>query len=237
MAARFFRTLGRKMARFWLFFSAGGPKLLTLTINGQEKLADLTFETWGQLLRWLETAQGPHRSVVTAVRFDRVDEPSFRTPPALSRRLQELGAIDLDMCAVGSLIASSVDIALEGLTPLADSARFVGRAFRRHDLAAAQHDVSELVAALQALATLTSAIADASGIAEQWTAERGVGGAVESLRASLESLVRAAEQQDWIAAADVLEHEIAAALPGWSSVLHALVPHHTVASAQAARVA
>lgn len=212
--------------------------MLTLTINGERRIDDRPVETWGELLQALETGDGPDRPIVTAVRFDGVDAPSFRTTQATHRILEAVSDIDIELSTAQALIASSVQTALEGLSPLADSARHVGRAFRGRDLSVAHRQLGELIAALRALATLTAAVADASGIAGgQWTSDGGVAAVLESLRVSLEMLVAANQQQDWLAVADVLEYDIADALPGWATVLDALTPRVRVSAPVDARVA
>ena len=196
----------------------------TYTFNGQARDADSALKTWGELLQHLEPADsGDGRPVVTAVRFNGVDEPSFREPAACARALEELSRIDVECVAADTLIASTLQTALEGLTPLADGARLAARAFRRHDLASADRDLGELTLALQSLITLTRLLAHARGLhAAVFESDARLAEPVRELRDALESLVACRERRDWLSLADVLEIDVAGALTRWTTVLERL---------------
>lgn len=196
------------------------------TVNGLEYQTQAGLETWGQLLDALEQGDGPARIVVTAVRFEGVDEPSFREASVLARDLGTAQGVDVDTCAAGKLFASAIETAREGLGPLAVAARQTADAFRSHDLPRAHRGLADFVLTLQTLAKLTAAVSDVGRACDAVDPEAQGTELLERLRVVLESLVASNMSEDWISVADVLEYEMAELLPRWSAMLYAIGQSH-----------
>jgi hypothetical protein len=191
-------------------------------VNGQEFGAMDGLTTWGQLLEALERGAGPRRSVVTAVRFGGVDQPSFREPALLGQAIETAGGINIDTCEAHVLVADAVEQALNGLTTLVEAAQQTADAFRSHDIADANTRLVDVVEMLQALTQLTGVVSQADIASTSALSDSDATTLLAKLRQNLEWLVSAAENQDWISAADVLEYDIVELIPKWQGVLLAL---------------
>ena len=187
-------------------------------VNGKDFGAMDGLTTWGELLETLENGAGDGRPVVTAVRFGGVDQPSFREPEALSQSLAAAGSIDVDTCEAQALVAEAVQSGLNSLAALLEAAQHTADAFRSDDIADANGRLVEVVDTLQALAQLTAMVVEACATDRAANAS-DTSALMDRLRQNLERLVSAAENQDWISAADVLEYDIAELIPKWQSVL------------------
>jgi hypothetical protein len=191
-------------------------------VNGREYEAAPGLKTWGQLLEALEQGVGTERTVVTAVRFGGVDQPSFRERVLLTRDLETGAPIDVDTCQAQALVDEAVETALNGLARLAPAAQQTADAFRSHDLADAHSRLADVVVTLQTLTKLTAALGQAGPSPRTARSDEGSATLIERLSQSLESLIAAATNEDWTSVADVLEYEVADLLPGWQAVLRAL---------------
>jgi hypothetical protein len=194
----------------------------TCVVNGREYEALPGLRTWGQLLDALEQGVGTERTVVTAVRFEGVDQPSFREPDLLTWVLEPGTPIDVDTCRADALVKEAVETALDGLAPLAKAAQRTADAFRSHDLADAHSRLGVVVVTLQTLTKLTAAVSQAGLTPRTVRSDDDSAPLLERLGQSLESLITAAMNEDWTSVADVLEYEIADLLPSWQAVLRAL---------------
>lgn len=191
--------------------------MTTCTVNGNRRQVATGLKTWGQLLVSLESTEGREPSLVTAVRFRGVDEPSFRQPSALSSDLASLGPIEVETSSLRSLLVSAAETVLEGLEPLAVAARRTGELFRRHDLTRANRGLAEFVGAFRALTQLTAAVNQLKSDDSVFDDESRA--FLQRLHDALESLVTADMNEDWISVADVLEYDIASMLPDWAALL------------------
>jgi hypothetical protein len=189
-------------------------------VNGKEFGAMDGLNTWGQLLETLEQGEGQDRPVVTAVRFNGVDQPSFREQDLLNQTLEAAGPIDVDTCLAQALITDAVESGLNSLGALLEAAQQTADAFRSHDIADANGRLVEVVDTLHALAQLTAMVLQSGGT-EQESRVSEASAVMARLRQNLEWLVSAAENQDWISAADVLEYDIVELIPKWQAVLMA----------------
>jgi len=187
-------------------------------VNGKDFGAMDGLTTWGELLDTLENGAGQDRPIVTAVRFGGVDQPSFREPEVLGQSLASAGSIDVDTCEAQALVADAVQSGLNSLAALLEAAQHTADAFRSHDIADANGRLVEVVDTLQSLAHLTALVTGA-----ETSTDNPPDGAttvlLTALRQKLEWLVSAAENQDWISAADVLEYDIVELVPKWQAVL------------------
>jgi len=185
------------------------------TVNGVEYEVETVFESWGQLLLNLEGGAPSDRSVVTAVRFGGVDQPSFRASPILEASLASLAPVDVETVAARELVDSAVQAIVDGVGPLVVAARRTAGSFRLHDLARAHRELVDFVATFQVLTNLTAAIGQFRAIDGGLPPEGGDTDVLKQLHGSLESLTTFDINEDWISVADVLEHEIADTLSRW----------------------
>jgi hypothetical protein len=189
------------------------------TVNGLAYEAEAGLKTWGQLLARLERGDGPTRTVVAAVRFAGVDQPTFREAEVQVLDLRHAAPIEVELSTAAELVASAREAAIAGLDALAESARQAAEAFRLHDLPRAHRGLADFVATFQLLTTLTAAVARENTPSDQITLDSSDGEFLESLNVSLGALIDFDVNQDWISVADVLEYDIADLLPQWAAVM------------------
>ena len=65
-------------------------------VNERPELTEIRPETWEGLLAALDARLAADRLVVTAVRFDGVDQPSFRGPAVGATPLDGIAQVDID---------------------------------------------------------------------------------------------------------------------------------------------
>jgi hypothetical protein len=191
-------------------------------VNGQDFETPAGLQTWGQLLDIIEQGVGPERPIVTAVRFGDVDQPSFREPVLLAWNLEAGTAIDVDTSSAQALVAEAVESALTNLGPLVEAAQQTADAFRSHDIDDARGRLVDVVVTLQSLTKITAAISQASVTPRTARSDADGAALLERLGEHLESLVTAAENEDWISAADIIEYDVVELVPAWQTVLCAL---------------
>ncbi len=170
--------------------------------------------------RW-RRGDGPERTVVAAVRFAGVDQPTFREPETLALAISSDGAdrrraVDDGrsghLCAREAILGG-LDAMAESARQAADcvsSARSVARAPRAGRL---RRDVSAAHQPDRRRRTESDAPSDLHG--------PDASGAefLERLNASLGALIDFDVNEDWLSVADVLEYDIADLLPQWAAVV------------------
>lgn len=191
-------------------------------VNDAPLAVDFRPETWGELLAQLDRALGLERRVVTAVRFDGVDEPSFRAPALGGRELAPVARIDIEAVEAGRLVHEAVCAAEESLPALAEGARATARAIRDGAADAPQQLVA-LVGAIQSLIALTNAAAGAARAARpEAPPDDAVALHCRGIESALAALVERHGASDWGGLADTLDGPLAAAVLEWRTVLGAI---------------
>ncbi len=190
--------------------------MINCTVNGRTRPVDSGLKTWGDLLAWLERGEGEGRPIVSAVRFQGVDQPSFRKASACRRPLAEIASVDVELDTAAELVASAAASVLDGLGPLSLAAQATADAFRRHDLAPAHRALAEFVGTFHALTLVTSAI---DGLVMGTLFDAAARAFLARLEGRFEELIECAGAEDWISVADVLEYEIVELLPEWAALL------------------
>lgn len=189
-------------------------------VNDIPESLDFRPETWGALLAGLDRRISAGRRVVTAVRFDGVDQPSFRHPELAGLALERMARIDVEAEDAGALLRAAVDAASDSLPDLVAGVGQTAAALRG-DAPDAQTQLGTLVVALQSLMTLTVAAGTAADIS--YGADAGadavVRGACARIEAALATLVARQTDGDPRAVADALDTYLAPAVAGWSDVL------------------
>jgi hypothetical protein len=188
------------------------------TVNGQPFDLPAGMKTWGQLLDDLEQGADAARTVVTAVRFSGVDQPSFREAMVQSLELATQAPIDVETCQAGVLLTEAAATALQAVDALAVAIQDSAEEFRCHHIADANGRLTEITLCLQNLTGMTDAIAQAAARSEaQGATDRAA--LLAGLNQGLEALVDAMTREDWIGVADVLTYDLADLLPSWRGFL------------------
>lgn len=198
--------------------------MVECVVNGELKSIDSGLKTWGDLLEELDLTAAAERRAVTAVRFDGVDQPSFRRAKLLALPLDSVDAIDIEIDDRVRLLRATLGQAGNSLPVLAASACRTAVAFRGPDLANAHEQLSSLVEAVRTLTILTVASATASGT-ELEDLACGVGSGADVLGVvgvALDSMSHRQDGRDWRAVADTLENDLAPALLQWGVVFDAM---------------
>lgn len=193
-------------------------------VNDSPRQLDSGLKTWGDLLKVLDKECTEGRQTVTAVRFDGVDQPSFRAPEVASRSLARVQKIDIEVVDRARLLRNTLGTAGRSLPSLAAAACRVGQAFRGRDLVDAHQQLTSLVAAIRTLTMLTAASASAAG-ANLERLPCGASTASDILGAVgvvLDVLAHGQQGSDWVAVADALELDLAPTLLEWGVVFDAI---------------
>jgi hypothetical protein len=185
-----------------------------LIVNDAPLAADPGAKTWGELLAVVDRSSQADGRVVTAVRLDGVDEPSFRDPAVCARTLADLAVVEVQTLLPAALLAETVREALDGVDSLAAFSLQVGRRFRGDDLQSAHEGLLELVQGLQVLTSLLATIGAVLQTDIRTLVADGlpVGPLLERIGSHLEALIAAQQAQDWLTLADVVEYDIEPAL-------------------------
>ncbi len=200
--------------------------MIVCSVNGRRHDVPPELETWGELLDSLEADRSREGTVVTAVRFRGVDEPSFRRTAARDFALGRVSPVDVEMTPVPALIAAATNAALGGIEALTAAARGTAEAFRAGDLDVANRRLAEFVATFRLLIQLTDAVTRlaASRPGPDLSPAAEADEVLRRLHDGLESLIAHDLKEDWASVADVLDRDISEALPGWAAVLREIGP-------------
>jgi hypothetical protein len=195
-----------------------------LLVNDELHIVESAHETWAELLDWADGVSAGRGLLVTAVRVNGVDEPSFRRLARSNRALSAADVIEIGAAPPDSLVAESLVAALSGLAGLRAHALDVARRFRDTRVAVAHSGLAELTHGLGTLVTLVEAISRAMDVAgDEVTCQgRSAFGPVEDLGPPLEELADAEHRQEWTTIADILEVDLEPAISRVAPLLTAL---------------
>jgi hypothetical protein len=195
-----------------------------ILVNGIEESAASTFRNWGELLEHLDRFAAGDGKVLTAVRFDGVDQPSFRDPVSAARPLNSLLVVEAESMSPADLFDDSLREAIGAAVALAAAAERIGEAFRGFDVARANQDLQELAQGIGTLVSIAQALSQASGVALEKVGYEGRTACdmVETLGCHTDELIKARESGDWITVADIIEYDLAPQLQGWPHVFESL---------------
>lgn len=198
--------------------------MTTLVVNDVVQTPVNTGQTWGELLERLDESLAGTGRIVTAARFDGVDEPAFRDPDVVVKALDDLATVEVAAGTAGDLIAASLDEAVSAVDELADATLRVGGAFRGFDVAAANHGLAQVADGLKVILGIASAIALARGQSLDDISYDGqaLGAMVRDVTVHVESVVAAQSAGDWISVADIVEFDIEPAVRRWGAAFESL---------------
>jgi hypothetical protein len=193
-------------------------------VDADPLCVDPGLKTWGDLLATLEhTLEGEGR-LVTAVRFDGVDQPSFREASAAARPLTAVDVVEVGTSTERELLQDTVDAAREGIAALIGASLDIADRLRAGDVAGGNEQLREFFDAVRTLTALTAAVADTNGVSlDALRCEGGSGvDVMNGVATMLGRMLTAQQDADWVATADCLQHEPAPAIGQWRTVFDAL---------------
>lgn len=166
------------------------------------------------LLSAVEPVLGQTGRIVTALRINDVDVPSFREPEALTQVLGDADTVDVATAPVALMATYALDDAMRYLPQLSASARAMAGDLRAANAAAARPAIGNLAENLALLAALVHT-------ADMWARQAGLaatdwlGEDVAAVERAVGSLETAAGAEEWASAATALEQDLPAALSAW----------------------
>ena len=195
-----------------------------LVVNGIQQPTDTHHETWGELLTEIEGGLKDSAKVVTAIRFDGVDTPTYRETDELAQSLDRFTEIEVDTAPTSALLQQGLSEAGGALETLCSAASRIGLDFRGHDVKGANQ---ELVSLAQSLGTLVTLIAVVGQALDVDFDTFGVSGSsakdlFEETGNQIGALVESQKHRDWVAVADTLEYDVSPTLGRWRELLTAL---------------
>ena len=199
--------------------------MVKLLLNDKPFLHPITVETWANWLDVLDADASRTGRIVTAVRFDGVDEPAFRASAIRERPLNAFETIQVDTAPPRDFVAQSLRHGAILAGSLAEAAGAAGRGFRGVDLTDAHAMLPQFVDGIRSIVALGDACTSALGFRhdvltcegmpfEEWMGEFG---------RRLAVLIDAEAASDWLTVADSLEYELEPSLRGWASLFEELV--------------
>lgn len=194
------------------------PRLL---LNGAEH--ELQPITWGALLDELDRQLRGRGHIVTDVRFDGLDEPAFREPQVLEQSLGEVATVEVASGTPESLVQRCLEEAAASIEPLCLAATVIADGFRGFDVNRANAGLLELADGMSTLV----AIAGAAGLAAKGgppgAAPHPIGPLAVELTGHIDAMIQAQQMYDWIALADILQHDVEPALRRWAPALDSII--------------
>jgi hypothetical protein len=195
-----------------------------LIVNSEEQMPAEWPESWGPLLSRLEQEAVSRGEVVTEVRFDGVDEPTFWQPAQVDRPLLDVALVEVMTAPQGGLLDDALVQGAVAAGTLAAAAIETGEAFRGTNPATANQQLADLCDGVRSLIALSSAAATAVGVRldeQDWNGRSG-SKQMADLGRQLESIIEAQQSQDWLTVADILEYDFHPALNAWRPVFETL---------------
>ena len=193
-------------------------------VNNEATSVENGLKTLGELLDWADRSSAGRGQLVTAVRLDGVDEPSFRDEILAGTPLDAVATVEFDAVEPAALVAESVAEAREGLAGLrptrswslagsaAPGSPTPTRVWRNSRRAWARWSPS------------STRLGGALGISlEKLQAnDRPVVALIDDLAQPLVAIGQAQAQEDWVTVADILEFDLEPALAGCEPLFDAL---------------
>ena len=177
--------------------------------------------TWGELLDLLDALAEDEGTILSAARFDGVEEPAFREPAVVERALDTVGRVDVQTALPNAFLRECLLEAIPSLEDAAGSVTALAASYRSNDLARGHEGLGQLAGDLGALTALVTMLdgpigidlkalsGDATTPAEQ----------METLWTALDAMVAAQASEDWLTVADVLEYDLEPAIRRWAELL------------------
>lgn len=183
-----------------------------------------TMHTWADLLTTLDQQLDLRGRVVTDVRFDGVDEPTYREGPALTRPLSRLGRIDLVTATPMELLKACMKDAAGSVRQLSAESARTADLFRTQHVTKAHEGLAAVATELGQLMTLVHTLQGPLGIATAQSKSDAAAQQQELGRFSelIDALLDAQRSGDHYTIADILEYDLTPFLYAWQVRFDAL---------------
>jgi hypothetical protein len=178
-------------------------------------------KTWGDLLERLDGDAAAAGRILSSVRFDGVEEQSFREPSAVARQLRDLARVDVETAQPAAFLRECLLEAIPSLHETAQKTLDLATTYRGTDLKPGHEGLRALASDLGAIAVLSDMLSDPLGIDLTQLTVDGVSAAEHTrhLEQTVDALVSAQEAHDWVTVADVLEYELEPSIRRWAALL------------------
>jgi hypothetical protein len=178
-----------------------------LEINGVNLPVAPEIHSWDQLLSELESKHLGRGQVIASVYFDGDEVVQFRESEYLQRPMQSIGEVKIEAKPLQQMAREATQDVSRYLVSLQAALADIADAFRNQLLEQANTKLSEAFQGIKMLVSLLEGI-ELSITGQYRTGTTQVEKAVEEMGPTLESLIDAQSQQDWILVADILEYEL-----------------------------
>lgn len=204
-----------------------------IVVNGKDQGDGSAFQTWGDLLEFLDRDLSPRGEVVTEARLNGVDQPTFREPTVTQVAMADIELVEIESARPAALAARSLGEAVVALETLQAAAGQIAVDFRGHDIKAANEGLVQLADGLRMLAALVGAVSlglrmEIPGSSD----EPSVNSTIAELGSHVEALITAQRNEDWVAVADTLQYDVEPALQNWRPILDSFLQSVTEESRQ-----
>jgi len=182
-------------------------------------------KTWADLLAAIDRDLDVRGRVVTDVRFGGVDEPSYREPSSLTRRLADRGRVEIVTATPDELVRSCLRDAAASVRALTGETARAADLFRTQQRVSTAHERLAVVASeLAQLMALVQTLQGPLGLSLAPTPAEAAAQRhdLETFTGLLEGLLEAQRAGDHYAVADILEYDLAPFLHRWQARFDAL---------------
>jgi hypothetical protein len=213
-----------RVASFWLGVVPKERYMPRLLVNNEEQPLENGCGSWGEVLSRLDRDAVARGEVVTEVRFDGVDDPSFWQPSQVDRVLSGIAAIEVQTASQSHLVSEALAQGVSAAGTLSAAATEIATMFRDNRVTTANERLAELCEGTGSMITLSNTAATALGLELDVLEWNGRTGSVQiaALVHLLESIIKAQQTHDWLTVADFLEYDLHPALIAWLPVFETL---------------
>jgi glutaredoxin 2 len=189
-----------------------------LEINGINLPVGPGIYNWEQLLRELETRHLKQNHVISSVHFDGTEILQFRDSEHLEKALHSISEVKVEAKPLQQMAEDALSEASRFSGSLQASLADIADGFRSQLIDQANSKLSEVLQGIKMYIALLEGI-ELSLTGQYKTGSTQVEKITEEMGPSLESLIEAQDQQDWILVADILEFELLSNLTAFERVM------------------
>jgi hypothetical protein len=198
--------------------------MVTLTMDGERAALEGGPETLGDLLAAADARCAGHGRIVTALRLDGAEEPAFREPQVIARKLSTLRTVDIESGTPAELAASCLSEVGLALHALADAAAAAAAHLRAGNITLGNQQLGAITQGMATVLTISSAASLGLGfdLGACETAHGTLSSIAQRASRDLESLIAAQVNADRNAVATILEHDLQHSLRLWGEICGAI---------------
>jgi hypothetical protein len=177
-------------------------------------------ETLGDLLAAVDERCGGQGRIVTAVRLEGDDEPAFREPQVVSRRLATIASVEISTGTAVALALGCLSEAGVALAALASASEDVARRLRAGEVGGSNRDLATIAQGIGTALTIAGAASLGLGIdlGAVGTPHGTLAAVADRASRHLEAVIAAQVAGDWAGVAGALECGLAPELRAWSDI-------------------